>query len=424
MTNKQYKNMISWAETNLVDRGTDDSLSVARKTLGTFGLSLPEGDISEVTDKLTNEEFMGWKKCTYEEARAFANDGIPTIAINSDSIAVVGPEEDAAAVQNVSEADAVSTFEATAAADTAQETSDTVYFATQYNTNVTSASPCTLTFLGWPESGRIVVGNTISMFTFIGDLMQTVKVDWTYDSDMVCLWEDFISHSYRTHIRALKEGVTTITATYGSQTCRLSLRITSQMQIYLSPANHEKLYVKLDGTNYPVSEWNEKKVMGHIADLLCDYLSDYCVRVKVTNVHNSDGQFTGRPEDAEEWIDDKTNALYLALHSNGRAHPEDDYATGSVCYYNGLRRSSSLALALVDAIDPLLPTVSDRSSRTIGDSNLREINQTKAKDITAVLLETAYHDTPLEADFLINNQELIARTIGRTLVEFYGLPMK
>ena len=56
------------------------------------------------------------------------------------------------------------------------------------------------------------------------------------------------------------------------------------MQIYISPANHEKPY-----TGYSIQEWNEKKNMELIGDYLKSYLDNYDVDVYLDKADRSNG---------------------------------------------------------------------------------------------------------------------------------------
>lgn len=205
-----------------------------------------------------------------------------------------------------------------------------------------------------------------------------------------------------------------------------------RMKIYISPANHTKLYTKPDGTNYPVNEWNEKKNMEIVGDYLKSFLDNYQVDVYLDKTDRSGGAGTyqGRPEEANTWITNKSKGFYLALHSNAGAGGTTK-ASGSVAYYNRIGNLSTLATAFVDAIDPLLPGPSNRSQRTIignynagvepYNGNLGELRKPEEYGIPSILIETAFHDNPAEAAFLITNQQLLAEAIGGVLVNYFGL---
>ena len=84
--------------------------------------------------------------------------------------------------------------------------------------------------------------------------------------------------------------------------------------------------------------------------------------------------------------------------------------------------NSSLALNLVDAVDEVLPTISDRSGRAIKGEYpfaFGEMVYPKNFGIAAIILEFGFHDNPIEADFLLKEENLLAETVGRTLVDFY-----
>lgn len=199
------------------------------------------------------------------------------------------------------------------------------------------------------------------------------------------------------------------------------------MQIYISPANHEKPY-----TGYSIQEWNEKKNMELIGDYLKSYLDNYDVDVYLdkTDRSNGAGQYYGRPEEANRWIKEKSQSLYLALHSNAGANGGFG-AYGSCAFYNSIGNAHELAQCMVTAINMILPCGSNRSQsiykadNTSGSAmNLGELRIPYQYSITSVLVECAFHDNPKEAEFLIHNQKRIAEIIGHTLVSFYQLKRK
>ena len=79
MNKKQYNNIIK----NTLKRvHTEDSLSAARAVFKNMGVALPNGDIKEVFETVKTNNYMGWKPCTMEEARAAANSGTAAIGIS------------------------------------------------------------------------------------------------------------------------------------------------------------------------------------------------------------------------------------------------------------------------------------------------------------------------------------------------------
>lgn len=299
--------------------------------------------------------------------------------------------------------------------------------------NITTAGPNSkLTIVGLPTNNITCVGKAFEAYAcYDNDIGETVSATWNYDTSKVFINTTFKQHMYITQIIPLKTGRIDITVSYNGQSCSFTLM--NYMQIYISPANHTKPYIKPDGTWYPTSEWNEKKNMEIVAGYLKDYLDNYYAEVLVTNIHSATADYTGRPEEAKNWMHSTVDSLYLALHSNAGANGGTT-ARGSVGYYNAVGNVGSLALEFVNAIDAILPTGSNRSSRTIqGDysagtptylGNLGELRVPETYGIPSVLIEQGFHDNPNEAAFLISNQRLLAETVGSVLVSHYNLARK
>jgi len=296
-----------------------------------------------------------------------------------------------------------------------------------------SADRLILTIIGVPESGVAYKNTSFKLYAcYNGNIGNTVDATWTYNSRYLNIYKLFEQHAHTARVSVFdNSGTTTITASYDGQQCSVDIKIPS-MQIYISPANHTKPYIKPDGSGtwYPISEWNERKNMEIIAGYLKEHLNSYDVDVLLTDIHSSTGQYDGRPNEANEWIRYKDKGLYLALHSNAGAGGGTT-ARGSVGYYNAIGDAGALALALVDAIDAILPTGSNRSSRTIKGNygnniptyagNLGELREPEEFGFASVLVEQGFHDNPNESKFLTSNQRLLAETIGDTLVKFYNL---
>lgn len=308
------------------------------------------------------------------------------------------------------------------------EGAKTVTLTSEYSATATSATPNELIFIGWPNDETMVVGSTLNVYPFDDTTDQSVQVQWLYDPDMICLqMEEIVSQCYRTRILALRAGTTTISACYGSRSYSMTLTIKPQMQIYLSPAPHQKGYTLPDDSPYSGCEWNEQMVMEHIADMLYDYLSEYCVRVLISDIYHGDDKeslFQKRAYASSDWIEDKTNALHLALHSNAAPSNAPGSASGGRGYNNDVLNAKEVALNLVSAINPFLPEGESLTPRTPVNDTLHELHYTKKENVPAIIFEIAFHDNPDEAEFLVGNQELIAEEIGRTLVSYYNLVRK
>ena len=462
MTNQQYKNITEWTLKNMDAAERNDSLTVARAILNNCGVSLPEGDMPEILDALQSGDYMWWRPCTYEQAKSFADEGQPVVGVDDGRLIVIVPSDimsdtmsdtmsdavsgessaaggiGSAAVISGTAANAVtaqdassigSSFVLSAEALTAEQRSVMQFYASgcssSTSTTTTTVQPEErLNITGLPDSNTIPLGSSFELVAYEDDPIYTVDAEWTYDCSIISICKEFKYHMHIANMSANSIGSTVVTARYGTRSYSFSITVGPMMQIYLSPANHHKPYTKFDGTLYPISEISERKNMENIAARLESFLNMYWVDVMVTDIHNADQQYTDRPEEADQWIEDKSNALYLALHSNAKASPSDPTASGSVGFHNGLREAEDLALKMVNAVDPILETESDRSYQTLEYTVLDELEETCDLSITAIILEMGFHDNPQEAHALITKEQEFAHAIGESLVDYYGLIKK
>ncbi len=249
-------------------------------------------------------------------------------------------------------------------------------------------------------------------------------------------------------VRAKKAGKTTITVSTTDDSCimkKCTITVkdacsyrTTPFWLYISPSNQSSNKY----ASHP--EWTEKKNMELIGDYLKQYLCDYNVNVyldKVDRRGDTGGYaYKGRPEEAERWIgSNKSNSLYLALHSNG-SNGEHDKVTGYqknpvwgplVDYtpYDG--SAYDLAKKLENAIVSILPSGSSwrRENPHIAqiDNSVdrpKEVLALYDKDIPCILIEVDFHDYQYAYPFLITGQKQIAEAIGNTLVNSIGFAPK
>ena len=93
MNNKQYNNVIE-KTAKLSETDMNDSLALMRDTLNKMGVPLPQGELKEVSEILSTNDYMYWRACSAEDAQAFANDGIAAIAVSDSNIAILTAETD------------------------------------------------------------------------------------------------------------------------------------------------------------------------------------------------------------------------------------------------------------------------------------------------------------------------------------------
>lgn len=93
MNKKQYNNIIEHS-LQYDCKETDNSLDTARIVFNNMGVALPQGTQKEVYDTISTNEYMGWRKCTLEEAKEAANNGTAAIGISEDKIVILSAEDE------------------------------------------------------------------------------------------------------------------------------------------------------------------------------------------------------------------------------------------------------------------------------------------------------------------------------------------
>lgn len=103
--------------------------------------------------------------------------------------------------------------------------------------------------------------------------------------------------------------------------------------------------------------------------------------------------------------------LHVCIHSNAYNHTVA--GTRIFTYKRG-----NVAQKYADAIYKLLAPLSPGTSDNVSTAAWYELKQTKAP---AVYIEIAFHDTKLEAKWIVENTTLIAETIAHGIVNAAGL---
>ena len=174
-------------------------------------------------------------------------------------------------------------------------------------------------------------------------------------------------------------------------------------RVFLSPSTQEG--------NYYVNGGTEEQYM----NLLCDQVIPYLIASGISYTRNDPNQSAAA---AIRQANAGTYGLYVAMHSN--AAPEGQYGTKRGCdvfyyrYSQNSRRAAELFAANLRLIYPLPQKV-----RIVPTETLGEVARTRAP---AVLLEIGYHDNFADARWIEGNREAIARQLGLSLTEFFGLP--
>ncbi len=171
--------------------------------------------------------------------------------------------------------------------------------------------------------------------------------------------------------------------------------------IYLSPSTQEG--------NFYVTGGSEEYHMNQLADALEPYLRANAISFKRNSPDQTAVQNI-RESNAGDY------ALHLALHSN--AAPVYGSMRGVDIYYfpgsySG-QRAADIATRRFKEIYPLPDRV-----RALPTTRLGEVDKVKAPSL---FLEIGYHDNEQDANWVIDNTDTIARTIGQVLSEYFGQP--
>lgn len=173
--------------------------------------------------------------------------------------------------------------------------------------------------------------------------------------------------------------------------------------VYLSPSTQEKNLYVIGGT--------EEYYMNRVADAMEPFLEASGI-VFGRNTPQMTAAGSIRQGNAGNYD------LYLAIHSN--ASPDSMYGQlmgTDVFYYptsvNGKRFAQLIAKNMAE-IYPRPELVDIRATTALG-----EVRQTR---MPASLVEIAYHDNREDADWIVDNIELIGETLAKSVAEYFGVP--
>ena len=173
--------------------------------------------------------------------------------------------------------------------------------------------------------------------------------------------------------------------------------------LYLSPSTQE--------FNPYVTTGNEEYWMNQLADRMEPYL----LASGIGFVRN-DPQKNAAAAIAQSNAGDYD--FHLALHSNAAGPGAAGTSRGiDIYYYPGSVDSLRMAEILVDNLRPvyLLPAL----VRALPAMNIGEVRRTRAP---AVLAELGYHDNAADANWLVENLEIVARALSLGVTEYFGVP--
>lgn len=171
--------------------------------------------------------------------------------------------------------------------------------------------------------------------------------------------------------------------------------------VYLSPSLQE--FNPYNGGG------NEEYYMNLVADDMEPYL-----RASGINYNRNSPEMSLRQ--AIDQSNAGNNDVHLALHSNASPAATAGQNKGADIYYyptsvNGER----LANIIAENYRKIYPYSVD----VIPTTSLAEVRSTR---VPSVLIETAYHDNPEDANWIRNNINNIARNLSQSLAQYFGVP--
>ncbi len=172
--------------------------------------------------------------------------------------------------------------------------------------------------------------------------------------------------------------------------------------IYLSPSTQE--------FNLYSGGGNEEQYMNLIADAMEPYLAASGIRF----VRNTPEMTAGSSIRASN---EGNYDLHFALHSNATGSGLGNVRGAEVYYYPTSVKGKRFAEIVARNLQLIYPV--PNGTKIVPTTSLGEVTRTKAP---GVLVEIAYHDNPLDAEFIRNNVEPIAENLVLSLTEYFGIP--
>ena len=184
--------------------------------------------------------------------------------------------------------------------------------------------------------------------------------------------------------------------------------------IYISPSNQPN-------NRYAYGETNEKEQM----ELLAGHIKHILDHEYICTTHMATTSLSINPEGRPREAKSLSSHVYLALHSNAGGRGQ---ASGAMAfYYPGDAKSKLLAESIVRELNEICPVPSNRSSPVLSGmapfngQGLAEVRNPVTHGMTAVLAETDFHDNPRTAEWIVKNQEAIARAYVSALVKSFDI---
>ena len=151
---------------------------------------------------------------------------------------------------------------------------------------------------------------------------------------------------------------------------------------------------------------NERKEMNLIGDILATKLTDKGIKVSRNDYLSS--YSNSLKECVENNID-----LLISLESTSSVN--HDKSGLETLVTNEKAKSFNLAKLLNKNLNTL------KSSKLIYTNDIKGSNTKEEGSVASIMLELGYHDNKTDAEWIVNNRELIAETIANSIINYYGM---
>lgn len=173
--------------------------------------------------------------------------------------------------------------------------------------------------------------------------------------------------------------------------------------LFLSPSAQE--------SNPYITGGNEEQYMNLLADAMEPYLRSTGIQFTRNNPDNTLSQIIQQSNDGEY-------DFHLALHSNASPESLAGRLHGTDVYYYTTSSEGRRAAEIIANNFRNIALYPDRV-RAIPTTTLAELRRTRAP---AALVEVAYHDNETDANWIIDNLQVIARNLVQSMAQYFGIP--
>lgn len=187
-------------------------------------------------------------------------------------------------------------------------------------------------------------------------------------------------------------------------------------RVYLSPSPQ---YYNM----YPDGK-TEEDYMRQIANWMAQYLNEYGIETLIapSSAQVPVSEWGTMLQARAKQADQNNCTLYLSIHSNAAPEVEVGQYNGCFVYYQTDHPMSGLWAKIVK--DNFIYPERDR----IKLANNQTLTEMAYPEMPALLVQTAFHDNPRDADWIMHNTKRIAANLSYSIAqyrkEYYGVPIK